>query len=103
MTEELVELLVARTFTNKQETLGAEASVMKTKTYVEAGTGCEKPKGGFLGSGSTQFQPPGVQVFPTLPVMRHTSETPETGFLHLPKSPNWSRNRAMRDSLFPKQ
>lgn len=83
MTEELVELLVARTFANKQETLGAEAESNEMRTYEKAGTRCEKPKEGFLGPGSTQFQPPGVQAFPTLPVVGHTSETPETGFFSI--------------------
>lgn len=48
MTEELVELLVARTFANKQETLGAETRVRKT--YGDTGTKSDDPKGGFLGS-----------------------------------------------------
>lgn len=49
--EELVELLVARTFTDKQETLAAETRVMKT--YGEAGVGHEEPKEGFPGLGSS--------------------------------------------------
>lgn len=50
--EELVELLVARIFTNKQETLAAETRVMKT--YGEAGMGREKPKEGFPGLAASE-------------------------------------------------
>lgn len=59
-----MKLLVARTFTNKQETLAAETRVMKA--YGEAGMGLEEPKEGFPGLGSSRIQPPGVQTLSTL-------------------------------------
>lgn len=59
-----MELLVARTFTNKQETLAAETRVMKA--YGEAGVGLEEPKEGFPGLGSSRIQPPGVQTLSAL-------------------------------------
>lgn len=49
--EESVELLVARTFTDKQETLAAGTRVMKT--HGEAGAGHKEPKEGFPGLGSS--------------------------------------------------